>query len=341
MKHPDKVSLGFFPTPLTKLENLSKKFNYQLFIKRDDLTGLAFGGNKTRKLEYLIADALNQHSKAVVTIGAAQSNHARQTAAAAKKYGLDAHLLLFKPEPEQYDGNLLIDMLLGAKVHWVDRDNLYQQQLKILGALKDCYGQNPYFIPMGGSNETGIWGYIDAIDEIKTQIEMLGINIDYIVFASSSGGTQAGMIIGKKLFDLKAQLIGIEIDKNMYPDRSLEQHIITIAQYAIKEFDLPISVTLDDINLIKDYDSAGYGVVTELEKNAIYTMAETEGILLDPVYTGRAFGGLLDLMDKGYFPEGSSILFWHTGGQPALFAYKNDLFEKTEVGKDNLHIFND
>ncbi len=335
MKHPDKVDLGYFPTPLHKLDNLSKKFPYNLYIKRDDLTGLAFGGNKTRKLEYLIAQALDQHAKAVVTIGAAQSNHARQTAAAAKKYGLDAHLILFKPEPGEYDGNLLLDMFFGAKVHWVDRNNLYKEQLRVIGALKDCYGQNPYFIPMGGSNEIGLWGYIDAIDEVKTQIEMQGLNIDYIVFASSSGGTHAGMIIGKKLFGLRAKLVGIEIDKQMYPDKTVEQHIRTIIKYATDEFDLPVILNGEDITLIKDYNEAGYGIVTDLEKNAIYTMAQTEGILLDPVYTGRAFGALLDLMEKRYFPEGSNILFWHTGGQPALFAYKDVLFEKPQPGKDN------
>lgn len=336
MRQPEKVKLGFYPTPLYKLEKLSKKFGYELFIKRDDLTGLAFGGNKTRKLEYLIADALYHEAKAVVTVGAAQSNHARQTAAAAKKYGLDAHLILFKPEPEEYEGNLLLDMFIGAKVHWVERDNLYKEQIKILGVLRDCHGRDPYFIPMGGSNEIGIWGYIDGVDELKTQLELQSQKVDYVVFASSSGGTQAGMILGKKLFNLRAELVGIEIDKNMYPDKTVRQHIKNITNSAIREFDLPVSVDDDDIHLIEDYNAAGYGVVTDLEKQAIYTMAQQEGILLDPVYTARAFGALMDLLQKGYFPKGSSILFWHTGGQPALFAYAKELFEKPQPGKDNV-----
>ena len=338
MKHPEKVDLGFFPTPIHRLEKLSKKYPYNLFIKRDDLTGLAFGGNKTRKLEYLIADALDKGARTVITEGAAQSNHARQTAAAARKYGLEPHLILFKPDPEDYDGNLLIDMFFGAKVHWIDRKKLYEERIKIMGVIRDCHGQDPYFIPMGGSNEIGLWGYIDAIDELKTQIELSGQKIDYIVFASSSGGTQAGMIIGKKLYDLNAQIIGIEIDKHMYPDKSVHEHIKTIISYAIEDFDLPIDISDQDITLIHGYNDAGYGVVTDLEKNAICTMAQEEGILLDPVYTGRAFGALLDLLDKGYFPQGSNILFWDTGGQPALFAYRNDLFTKHIPGKDNKNL---
>ncbi len=335
MRHPEKVELGFFPTPIHRLEKLSKKYPYNLFIKRDDLTGLAFGGNKTRKLEYLIADALDKGARAVITEGAAQSNHARQTAAAARKYGLEPHLILFKPEPREFDGNLLLDMFFGAKIHWTDKDSLYKERLNIMGVIRDCHGQDPYFIPMGGSNEIGLWGYIDAIDELKTQTELSGQKIDYIVFASSSGGTHAGMIIGKKLYDLEAQIIGIEIDKNMYPDKTVKQHIKTIINYARQEFDLPIDLNDQDITLISGYSEAGYGVVTDLEKNAIYTLAQEEGILLDPVYTGRAFGALLDLLGKVYFPKGSNILFWHTGGQPALFAYRNDLFTKHIPGKDN------
>ena len=335
MKHPDKVNIGFFPTPVHKLETLSKKYTYNLFIKRDDLTGLACGGNKTRKLEYLIADALDKGARTIVTEGAAQSNHVRQTMAAARKFGLEPHAILFKPEPEDYDGNILIDMFMGTKIHWVKRDELYSERIKVMGVIRDCHGQDPYFIPMGGSNEIGLWGYIDAIDELKTQLEMSGQKIDYIVFASSSGGTHAGMLIGKKLYYLQAQIIGIEIDKNMYPDKTVHDHIKTITQYATADFELPVSIDGEDIILIEEYNEAGYGVVTDLERNAIYTMARQEGILLDPVYTGRAFGALLNLMDKKYFPEGSNILFWHTGGQPALFAYRDRLFTRHIPGKDN------
>ncbi len=331
----DKVSLGNFPTPLQYMEKLSKKFNYNLFIKRDDLTGLAFGGNKTRKLEYLIADALDKGAKAILTEGAAQSNHARQTAAAAIKYGLIPHLLLFKPQPGEIQGNLLLDNILGAKIHWIDREKLYEERLKKIGVLRDCHGADPYFIPMGGSNEIGLWGYIDAIDELKTQCVKIGQEFDYIVFASSSGGTQAGMILGKAIFGLKAQIIGIEIDKKMYPGKTVEQHIKIIMQQAVNDFGLKIDVSDLEINLVHGYNEAGYGVMTQRELNAINLMAQTEGIFLDPVYTGRAFGALIDMMEKDYFPKGSNILFWHTGGHPALFAYADQLVEKHEPGKDN------
>ena len=337
MRSAKKVSLGFYPTPLHKLDNLSKKLGYELYIKRDDLTGLAFGGNKTRKLEYLIADALEHHAKAVVTEGAAQSNHVRQTAAAARKYGLDAHLLLWKPEPEHYNGNLLVDMLLGAKVHWINPQNAYKDRLKVLGALRDCYGMDPYYIPLGGSNEIGLLGYIDAIDELKTQMEYLQVKFDYIVFASSSGGTQAGMILGKKLYNVRAELIGIEIGK-MYQNKTLEQHIQIISNYAVEHFNLPARVEEDDITVIHEYSKPGYSVITDLERNAIYTLGQEEGIILDPVYTGRAFGGLLDLIEKGYFPKHSKILFWHTGGQPSNFAFAQQIFQKQEISKDNKYL---
>jgi len=341
MNYPNKITLGFYPTPIHKLENISKKFQYNVFIKRDDLTGLAFGGNKTRKLEYLIAHALELGAKTIVTEGAAQSNHARQTAAAARKYGLEPHLILYKPEPQDHNGNLLINTFFNAKIHWANRENIYKERIKILGVIRDCHGKNPYFIPMGGSNEIGLWGYIDAIDELKTQIELKNYKFDFIVFASSSGGTQAGMLLGKKIFDLKAEIIGIEIDKNMYKDKTLKEHILNIYEYTCQKFNLAFSINNNDIHLINDYNEAGYGVITDLEKRAIKIMAQEEAILLDPVYTARAFGALLELMKKQYFPKNSNILFWHTGGQPAIFAYKNDLFTKHIPGKDNLELISE
>ncbi len=341
MNLPGKINLGIFPTPVHKLENLSKKFGVNLWIKRDDLNGLGLGGNKIRKLEYLVKHALEKEDNTLVTVGSAQSNHARQTAAVAAKLGLDCHLILRKPEPDTFNGNLLLDALFGATIHWTDKENEYKEVMKVIGALKDCRGKKPYFIPVGGSNEYGLLGYVNAAQEIAEQEKHLGFNFDFIVFASSSGGTQAGLIAGKKFFNLKAEILGVEIDKNFYPEKSLKQHILTILDYAKQEFDWQMTFDENDVKLLSGYNSAGYGVLTELEKEAIYTMASSEGIVLDPVYTGRAFGALLDRLKNNSFKKGSSILFVHTGGTPANFAYADKLYQKPRPGEANKNLLND
>ncbi len=330
-----KINLGFFPTPVHKLEQLSQKFPYELYIKRDDQTGLATGGNKTRKLEYLMSDAVENGANVVVTIGAAESNHCRQTAAAAAKLGLECHLLLREPEPDMYNGNLLLDTLFGAKIHWFKPGDEDIIPMKVIGPLQDCRGKRAYFIPMGGSNDVGLLGYVDAIKELKEQEKQLGFEFDYIVFASSSGGTQAGMILGKKIYNLKAQITGIRIDKKMYKNTSVESHITRIGNNASERFGFGKEITPEDVVLIGGYDEAGYGVVTENEHNTILLMARNEGILLDPVYTGRAFYGMLDLIEKEYFAPGSKILFWHTGGVPALCSYAHKF---TDVKDESEHI---
>lgn len=321
-----KISLGFFPTPLTELKRLSKRLKGpRIFIKRDDLTGLAFGGNKTRKLEFLVADAIDQNCDTLITAGAAQSNHCRQTAAAAAACGLDCHLALGGQPPDMFDGNLLLDNILGAKIHWT---GLLRKGETIpdIAAELSRKGNKPYVIPYGGSNELGAAGFIEAIKELKMQLDELNTQISHIVFASSSGGTHAGMMIGNSIFTQnKFKLTGIGIDKEEAGDEPFIEHVVNLANSTCEKLNINVKYTLNDIIIRNEYLGDGYGIVGDLERRAIRLLAETEGILVDPVYTGRTMGGLIDMIEKNEFSTSDIVLFWHTGGSPALFPYSTEI----------------
>lgn len=317
--------LGFFPTPLHKLENLTRYFGGpQIYIKRDDMTGLAFGGNKTRKLEYLIGDGIAQNCDCVITGGAEQSNHCRQTAAAAAMSGMECHLALRGEEPKEYSGNLLLDKLFKAKIHWSQQYRKGENIPMIAEELKEI-GKNPYIIPYGGSNKVGALGYVEAINEVVKQLAEQKIKIDHTVFASSSGGTHAGMIVGKALYNFSSKIIGVQIDKGEAVDQPFAEHIIDLANEISTEYNLELKFSPNDVILRDDFIENDYGVVGDLERNAIKLLAEKEGILVDPVYTGRVFGGLIRMIENKEFNNSETILFWHTGGGPAIFSYASDL----------------
>jgi len=324
-----KYPLAFLPTPLHFLPNLSQNFPYKIYIKRDDQTGLATGGNKTRKLEYLIQEALDLGYDTVITAGAQQSNHCRQTAAACAQTGLECHLWLNGTEPETYQGNLLFSHLLGAHLHFSgEQAKGRESALQNLKKELDNQGKKTYIIPVGGSNLTGATGYITAMSELKQQMTVQQIDFDYIFFATSSGGTQAGIMIGQELFNINAKLMPILIDKTSDFDIPLQQKIYDIIAEYNEISKQPLEISLDLIPVIDTYNQAGYGIITDHERHAIKTLAQNEGILLDPVYTGRAFYGMLDMLEKQILPENSQILFWHTGGTPALCAYADELNSK-------------
>jgi len=328
MELNNRFSLGFFPTPLTELKNLSKIYSScNLFIKRDDHTGLASGGNKTRKLEYLIQEAIEQGCDTVITAGAQQSNHCRQTAAACAIANLKCHLVLGGEKPEIYNGNILLSELLGAKIHFTGENRKGEDIEQIYSSLK-LQGANPYIIPYGGSNITGALGYVNAVKELQEQLTGRNLKLDYIFFASSSGGMQAGLTLGKMLYDLEAELIPINIDKNETAGQKLEEVIFGIVNQGKEMFQINKAFDYIDIKLIKDYDKAGYGVVSSNEIEAMNLLAKTEGILLDPVYTARAFYGMMDYLNKRLLPEKSNVLFWHTGGLPAIFYYSAEYMMK-------------
>lgn len=321
----NRYNLGFFPTPLQPLHKLSKKYSeYNIFIKRDDNSGLASGGNKTRKLEYLIKQALDDKCNTVITAGAQQSNHCRQTAAACSISGLECHLLLGGEDPGEYDGNLLLSSILGAKIHFTGK-NRKGEDINSLKAELEDKNCTCYVIPYGGSNITGALGFVNAVKELKNQLTEQDLTIDYIFFASSSGGMQAGLTLGIELYELKTKLMPISIDKDETNGLSLVEVVLNIVKEGTKLLSIGKEFDITDITLVKEYDQAGYGVVTDNEKFAIKELAINEGILLDPVYTGRAFYGMLDCLKEKKISVDSNVLFWHTGGFPAIFKYSNKL----------------
>ncbi len=324
MNNYPKASLGFFPTPVAELVHLSSYLGGpQISIKRDDQTGLVLGGNKTRKLEYIIGDAISQGADTVITAGAVQSNHCRQTAAAAAMCQLECHLLLGGEKPRHSNGNLLLDELLGCHIHWTGEqrkgegiDNIKQQLISA--------GRKPYVIPYGGSSELGTIAFCEAVNELKIQ-SLNSAEYTHIVFASSSGGTQAGLVLGNKMSAMNSQIIGIKIDKDEVNQHGLDKQILMLANNTAEMLNIDDRFSMKDVILNANFTGAGYGVVGELEKEAISVMARKEGILLDPVYTGRAMGGLIEMIINREITSKDHVLFWHTGGVPALFAYANDL----------------
>lgn len=323
--HIPRQSLGFFPTPLIALSRLSKALDGPtIFMKRDDNTGLALGGNKTRKLEFIMGDALAQGADCVITAGAAQSNHCRQTAAAAASLGLECHLVLGGEEPEQTSGNLLLDKIFGSHIHWAGANRKGEDIPKIVEQLTK-QGKKPYVIPYGGSNELGALAFVEAFKELESQRESMDVLFTHIVFASSSGATQAGLILGKKILNSPAHIVGINIDKGETDKVPFDQYTVALANSTASLIGADHQFSETDLILNSDYVGEGYGVVGTLENEAIAMTAQTEGILLDPVYTGRAMGGLIDMIRSGKIKKTDRVLFWHTGGAPALFAYSSDL----------------
>jgi D-cysteine desulfhydrase len=311
-----RVKFAHLPTPIEELPRLSEALGGpRILVKRDDQTGLAFGGNKTRKLEFLVAEAQQQGAKMLISGGAIQSNHCRQTAAAAARYGFECTLVLTGDLPQQPSANLLLDQLFGARIIHVpdrkDRDRVLQETFERAAAE----GKRPYLVPYGGSSPTGALGYVFAMEEFLQQ----NVAVDWIVFGTSSGGTHAGLTLGQRVFGFKGKVLGISIDES---EEWLKDHVSALASAASERLGKRIEVTPAEVLANADYCRAGYGVLTEAEREAVRLFARYEGLLLDPVYTGRAAAGMIDLVRKGFFKKDETVLFWHTGGQPALFADK-------------------
>lgn len=306
----ERLTLAHLPTPIEALPHLSGYLNGpHIFIKRDDLTGLGMGGNKTRKLEYLAADALAKGAKTLISTGAVQSNHCRQVAATAAKLGLGCQLILAGAEPTKAQGNLLLENLFGAQLFYTTKPNRDQElQMRFAQAKQD--GLKPYLIPYGGSNPIGALGYLNAMHELSEQ----NLQPDWIVFASSSGGTQAGLILGAHITGFKGKILGISIEN----DRAhFSAQISDLVNQTAERLGHDWSVTPQEVLINDAYCQAGYGVLTSAEIGAVHIFASKEGILLDPVYTGRAAAGLIDLIRNNFFKPEEKILFWHTGGTPA------------------------
>jgi D-cysteine desulfhydrase family pyridoxal phosphate-dependent enzyme len=323
-----RVHLASLPTPLEEAKNLRAALGGpercpRILVKRDDLTGLAFGGNKVRKLEFLVADALAQGATVLVTAGAVQSNHARVTAAAARIAGLRAALVLAAEEPEPaVQGNLLLDRLLDAELHFVlPGESADERIADVMKDLRDR-GEQPYLIPIGGSNAVGVLGYVSGTLETVMQLFVLSEAPSRLYYASGSRGTQAGLALGSKVYSAPYQLYGIAVSGG---DPEKTGHAVQIANEAAAMLRVPARLTTAELLTDERYIGEGYGIPTAACLEAIRLLARNEGIFLDPVYSGKAMAGMIDHIRCGSISPSETVVFLHTGGSPALFAQVDQL----------------
>ncbi len=322
-----RIRLATLPTPLQEAPRLREALGGaercpQILIKRDDLTGLAFGGNKARKLEFLVADALQQGATRLITAGAAQSNHARMTAAAARLAGLEASLVLSTKETEpSVQGNLLLDHLLGADVHFVAGGE-ESATMEAVAAEYRAAGEHPYIIPVGGSNAIGTFGYVAATLELVGQLQELAAAPTTLYYANGSRGTQAGLALGAALYAAPYRVQGIAVSDG---DAEKRQRAVEIANEAAERLGSAVRLHADDLLNDERQVGPGYGIPTSACLEAITLLARTEAIFLDPVYSGKAMAGLIAAIRSEQIPANESVLFLHTGGTPALFAHATTL----------------
>lgn len=323
-----RIEISHGPTPIEFAPRLSKALNRELFFKRDDCTGLASGGNKTRKLEYLLADAKAEGADTLVTIGGLQSNHARQTAAAAAKFGFYCELVLeaVSGTPKtNYDnnGNLLLDQLLGATIHRLQTDENSAVYADNLIAQCEKEGRKPYLIPVGGSNVMGSYGYVRCGIELARQLLEQDIQLDQIVLATGSAGTQAGLLAGFICAGCKIPVLGIAVSRSTDQQKILVEILL---REVLSSLEIDPDLAREKVITNGSYFGEGYGIATPEMIEAVKTCARLEGLLLDPVYTGKAMAGLMDLCKTGVISSGSRLLFLHTGGSPGLYGYQ-EIFE--------------
>lgn len=319
-----RLDLTKLPTACNKMDNVTKLVGGpDLYIKRDDVMELAHGGNKTRKLEYAIAEALNNGAKAVVTQGGLQSNHVRQTCSGAAKVGLEAHVILSNPVPEMREelmgsGNFLMDQLMGAHIHLAEngRGPVVERVISDLNAA----GKKPYNIPAGASNGIGSLGYVNAARELITQWDEMGINPSHIFTATGSCGTQAGLLMGLRYFgNTSTQVVGISVSA---PSARLEERTREVLGMISDVAAIPTDIVGErDVYVNDEYIGTGYGRPTEAGVAAIRLLAENEGVILDPIYTGKGMSGMLDMLEKGTLDQARDVVFLHTGGAPAIHPY--------------------
>lgn len=320
MEFPERVGLANIPTPVHRLDGLSEEFGVDLFIKRDDTTGCAESGNKIRKLEFVVADAIEKGCDCIVTCGGADSNHARATAIACRRYYLTPVLILRSPK-EELTANLLLDELADADIRLFDEETYYtdfdRAKEDVLEELRK-EGRNPYWVPTGASMPLGAVGYVRCASEIADFEKETDITFNKIYFATGSGGTAAGLLVGSKAFGLSAEIIGVNTGENT---EQLRNTTLSVAEGCAELLGLNISLRPEDVNILDGYDAGGYGIVDESVITTIREFVEREGILLDPVYTAKAARGLMSELVSST-KRGGKILFIHTGGIFSLFTHR-------------------
>jgi L-cysteate sulfo-lyase len=319
-----RVRIVNLPTPLEKMPRLTSALNGpQLWIKREDCTGLAFGGNKERKAEFSLGDALSKKADIIITVGPLQSNHSRATVAAATKLGLKIVLVITGKKPNSYDGNLLLINLLGAEIRFLEGKPSKLSKIRFMHEIAvdlKRKGHIPYVIPAGASYPPGAIAYVNAMLELLAQARKNGFKVDTLVHAAGSGGTQAGLVLANKALGSKIRVLGICAEPRSKDH--LTKETLEIACGAAKLLNLDVSVKPEDVILSEDYAGKAYEEPTSEALSAIKLVAQTEGIVLDPIYTGRAMAGLIGLIKQGHFAKDENVVFMHTGGTPTLFPYK-------------------
>lgn len=319
---PERILLANLPTKIEKLERISAQLQGpSIYIKRDDQTGTEFAGNKIRKLEYCIREAIDQGCDTLITCGGIQSNHCRATAAAAAKLGLKAIVVLRGDNPDIYEGNVLLDHLLGAEVRWISSEDYRDHRMDIMNTIANevsATGQQAYVIPEGASSGIGAFGYFSALQEIVQQEQELGIYFDAIVVAVGSGGTHGGLLLAQQLLPTSHRIIGINVCDN---EDYFKKAITKVMQESAHYINQPVTIPTEAIKIIDGYVGKGYAQSQPQELQCIKDLASLEGVILDPVYTGKAFYGLLEEIRKGTFKDLQNILFIHTGGLYGLFPH--------------------
>jgi len=317
-----RCTLAHYPTPLELLPRISEKEGRKIYVKRDDGIGPGMGGNKTRKLEYLLAEAQEGNFRKIASFGGLQSNHVRITSAAARKFGFEPHLFFFEPRPKHLSGNLQVNRILGAKMHFIPIGSGGGMSLETTIALVRWVARlfigRHYFIPVGGHSWLGCLGYVRAAIEIETQTKTMGIQNPTLVMAAGTGGTLAGLMAGFAILDSSIKLLGIDVGKLW---KGFPSSIAHLAEEICAQLGAPHRFNLEDVPLCEDrYVGAKYGMPSAQGTAALRQVARLEGLLLDPVYTAKAFAAMMDLNVKGKIEGDEPLIFLHTGGLPTLFA---------------------
>ena len=326
MNFPEKLAVANLPTPIYKLERLSQKLNKNIYIKRDDFTGNEWSGNKIRKLEYAMQEAISQKASLIITCGGLQSNHARSTTAIANHLGLKTHLVLRGEKQNHPLGNLLLNEIMGAKISYLDPDFFNDNYLDYMKTLKEAYANKgivAYVIPMGASNGIGNFGYYNCYQEIKHQEQSLDMKFDTLVATVGSGGTYGGLFMGNVLDHYAKKVVGFNISATP------EYFHAEVSKILTESFDIlktPPHFDPNEIQIIGGYEGIGYALTQPYELEFIKEIAQLEGVILDPVYTGKAFRGLCKEIENGRFDKSENILFIHTGGLTGLHSF-NTKFE--------------
>ncbi len=316
MKKVDKMKTGFLDTPIHKLDNISKDLRCNIYIKRDDMTGYAFGGNKLRKLDYLIKDALDKGCDTLLTYGGPQTNHGRLTASVAARFGMKSIIIMDGQKPKEASGNIILDLMMNSDLYFTDnaekKDSIREEVIN----KYESQGHKVYEIPVGGSSELGILGYFDAAEEINSQINTMDIDLDFIVCGYGSAGTYGGLLLGKKYFNNKYKVIGVSVSEKS--EKQISNDIDYMNRAAVK-YNMGIKLTRDDLWIEKGFVGKGYNIPDEETRKTIYYVAGKEAVILDPCYTGKAFRGMMNLIKEGKIVPNSNVLFIHTGGTPGIY----------------------